>query len=109
MNKKYHVGILLAHKAMNLGGAWYSYTRPNGEEVRGQGMPAFRTLVDANPDIYAEMEAATLKALSTSEHGRIIEEFEEDPEDQPLDEMLTDLAGGDDAEDEINTDEVLDG
>jgi recombination protein RecA len=102
------VDILQAHRVIKLAGSWYTWTRTNGEEVRAQGVPKLREVIEADADLYAEMEAATIKALSTVEKGTIVEEADDDePED--LDSLLTNLAKDGDEEEVDGSDALLDG
>lgn len=48
-----HAGELLG--IIKRGGAWYSYTRPNGEEVRAQGETRFFQLLREQPEILDEI------------------------------------------------------
>lgn len=48
-----HAGEVLG--IIKRGGAWYSYTRPNGEEVRAQGEARFFQLLREQPEILDEI------------------------------------------------------
>lgn len=48
-----HAGELLG--VVQRSGAWYSFTRPNGEEIRGQGEAKFILELKNNPDVVSEI------------------------------------------------------
>lgn len=61
------IEIALAYNIVKKGGAWYSWTAPDGTLVKGQGMTGFRNLLEARDNAYGEIFAQIEPHLSSTQ------------------------------------------
>jgi len=78
--------IAQAHKILKKSGAWYSWTRANGDEIRGQGTDKFRKLVLETEGAEQELYKVTLPFLASG--GDHLGPPEEDEDQQVQDELV---------------------
>lgn len=58
--------IAIAYNIVVKGGAWYTLDRPNGEQIRANGVEQLRAKVLADPGAWNELKALTLGKLSAT-------------------------------------------
>lgn len=57
------IAIGVNHGIVKKGGAWYTYERPDGTAVKGQGLPSFKCMILADDDVYDELFSRVLDAM----------------------------------------------
>ena len=57
------INIGSAHGVMSKSGSWLQWERGDGTSIRGQGLPAFRTLVLTTPGAFDELAAKVLTVI----------------------------------------------
>lgn len=84
------IEICERHNVVKKGGAWYSYVRENGEEIKGQGLPKFRAALEEK-GLEDELYRKAIEALQEAEESRqkaqgpLMETFDLDDMDALLD------------------------
>lgn len=86
-----------AHGIINKSGAWLSWERKDGSEIRAQGMSKFKDEMLKVGGAWEELYKATMTAMSTGTVEDIPEETEDDFSD--IDAILTGEAEGSSSED----------
>lgn len=76
-----------SHGVVKKGGAWYTWERGDGSEIRGQGMTAFKENLAAEDGAWAELYKLTMNALSTGTLADI--PVPEDDDFADIDAILT--------------------
>ena len=76
-----------SHGVVKKGGAWYTWERKDGTEIRGQGMSAFKEEMLGADGAWAELYKATMTAMSAGKAEGIVEPEEDDFAD--IDAILT--------------------
>lgn len=99
------IAIAQAYGVIKRKGAWYSWVRKNGEEIKGQGMTPFYTQIDMDEELYDELHQTVIPHLAVSgEGGSKVESTELDDLDEvesadDLDATLDAALGSEDDED----------
>jgi len=89
-----------SHGVVKKGGAWYTWERKDGTEIRGQGMNAFRETLAGADGGWGELYKATMAAMAISTVADIPVPEEDDFAD--IDEILTGgVKKADDESDEV--------
>jgi len=86
------IEIALANNLITRAGAWYSWIAPDGNEIRGQGMGKFRTLLDAREGSFNELWGQISPILSkTVDETQIAAESGEDEDEDVFVETVLDV------------------
>ena len=89
-----------AHGVARKKGAWFSYERPDGTLIKGQGAEAFKEQLMAAEKAWPELYQATLQAMTKATEASVVEEeVEEELDMAEIDAILAGKTGEEAAED----------
>ena len=79
------IEIAIAYNIVKKGGSWYTYVRPDGSEIKGQGMPGFRNKLlraeGAVMELFSSIEPHLTKDANAKASKNASVEGTEDDED----------------------------